>query len=74
MNLATAVSDLNRALQVGEDAYQEFKINRLEKETTPVDFYAPVTFSDICTKKTKCKGKDIVLEVKADRTLFGHTV
>ena len=65
--------------KIGEAAYQEFKINRLEKDgATRSDFFPTMrkqklnTFSDMHTKKVKCKGREIVL--KADRNLFGHTI
>ena len=70
-------NDLMNAHKVGEDAYQEFKTGRLEKDD-PVNFYAPMkkqkskTFSEMYTEKVKCKGKEIVM--KADRKLFGHMV
>lgn len=86
MNLATGTlvliaiaNDLLNAHKVGEEAYQKCKTNRLEKDQSDaVDFYAKMkkqklkTFSNIATKKMKCKGKDIVL--KADRILFGHMI
>ena len=70
-------SDLMNAYKVGEDAYQDFKTCRLEKDDG-VDFYATMkkqnskTFSEMYNKKVKCKGKEIVM--KADRNLFGHMI
>ena len=65
--------------KIGEAAYQEFKINRLEKdEASRSDFFATMrkqklkTFCDLHTKKGNCKGREIVL--KADRNLFGHMI
>ena len=86
VNLATAAmattdiaNDLVNSSKIGEAAYQEFKINRLEKdEDSRSDFFATMrkqklkTFCDLHTKKVKCKGREIVL--KADRTLFGHMI
>ena len=86
VNLATGTlapiaiaNDLLHAHTVGEEAYQKFKTSRLEKDQSDaVDFYAKMkkqklkTFSNIATKKVKCKGKDIIL--KADRNLFGHMI
>ena len=79
VNLATAAmattdiaNDLVNSSKIGEAAYQEFKINRLEKdEASRSDFFATMrkqklkTFCDLHTKKVKCKGREIVL--KADR-------
>ena len=86
VNLATAAkanaeiaNDLVNGSKIGEAAYQEFKINHLEKdEATRSDIFATMrkqklkTFSDMHTKKVKCKGREIVL--KADRNLFGHMI
>ena len=70
VNLATAAmattdiaNDLVNSSKIGEAAYQEFKINRLEKdEASRSDFFATMrkrklkTFCDLHTKKVKCKG------------------
>ena len=86
VNLATAAmattdiaNDIVNSSKIGEAAYQEFKINRLEKdEASRTDFFATMrksklkTLCDLHTKKVKCKGREIVL--KADRNLFGHMI
>ena len=87
VNLATAAmattdiaNDLVNSSKIGEAAYQEFKINRLEKdEASRSDFFATMIkqklktlLCDLYTKKLKCKGREIVL--KADRNLFGHMI
>ena len=81
VNLATTeiANDLVNGSKIGEAAYQEFKINHLEKDgASRSDFFATMrkqklkTFSDLHTKKVKCKGREIVLE--ADRNLFGHMI
>ena len=86
VNLATAAmattdiaNDLVNSSKIGEAAYQEFKINRLEKdEASRSDFFATMrkqklkTFCDLHTKKVKCKGREILL--KADRNLYGHMI
>ena len=72
-------NDLVNSSKIGEAAYHEFKINRLEKdEASRSDFFATIrkqklkTFCDLHTKTVKCKGREIVL--KPDRNLFGHMI
>ena len=72
-------NDLVNSSKIGEAAYQEFKINRLEKdEASRLDFFATMrkqklkTVCDLHTKKVKCKGIEIIL--KADRNLFDHMI
>ena len=86
VNLATAAmattdiaNDLVNSSKIGEAAYQQFKIYRVEKdEASRSDFFATMrkqklkTFCDLHTKKVKCKGREIVLN--ADRNLFGHMI
>ena len=58
-------NDLVNSSKIGEAAYQEFKINRLEKdEASRSDFFATMRkqklktlLCDLHTKKLKCKGK-----------------
>ena len=73
-------NDLLKAHTYGEQSFQKFREDRLEKETPTVRFHDPIkkhklkTFSDL-TKKTKhttVNGKEIIL--KADRKLFGQMI
>ena len=78
---ADVVHDLMNTQKIGEDVYQTFKSDRIEKaaeDPGKIDFFATMknqrlkTFTDTYTKKVKCKAKVLVL--KMDRKLFGHIV
>ncbi len=74
------VHDIGEAHAIGEQAYQTFKEDRLEKDPTKVKFHDKMkkqnlkTFLNIKRKQGdgKSQGKQVVL--KADRNLFGHMV
>ena len=77
MNLATGslapaaiANDLPNAHNIGEEAYHQFKISRLENnQADKVDFFAKLKkqklkpFSNIATKKVKCNRKDMFLKL-----------
>lgn len=72
-------NDLLNARQFGEEAYHNFKTNRLEKDPPTVKFHDKLTKLNLKTfnhmnkkKVSKAKSKEVVL--KADRNLFGHMV
>jgi len=78
---AVAPGDLMNAQKIGEELYQTFKREHLEKTAADpdrVDFFVTMkkqqlkTFGDMCKKKVKCKGKELML--RADRILFGHMI
>ena len=76
-NLSTVIlappdvaSDLMKAHQVGEEAYQTFREDRLEKEPPKVKFHDKMekqnleTFSNISRKKvSKAQGQQIILQI-----------
>lgn len=72
--------DLLGAHRIGEQAYKEFKEQRLESNPPALKFHDKMTkqklktFSDMKKKKgiTKASGKEVVL--KADRNLFGQMI
>lgn len=86
VNLSTGIlappdvaSDLLKAHQVGEEAYKEFRENRLEGDTPRVKFHSKMekqnlkTFSNVNKKQTgKVLRQQIIL--KADRNLFAHMI
>jgi hypothetical protein len=73
-------NDLLKAQQFGEQSFQKFREDRLEKETPTIRFHDPIkkhklkTFSDLTkkTRRTTVNGKDVIL--KADRKLFGQMI
>jgi hypothetical protein len=79
----SAASDINnsllKALEVGEEAFKEFKTIRLETPQSSTEFFKPIkrlnlkTFSDARKKKfVKMNNNEIVL--KAEKDLFGRMV
>ena len=87
INLSTGIAapanvarNLLQASQVGEQAYETFKKDRLENGGPATKFHDVMkkqnlkTFADITKKRRteKTQGKQIVL--KADRNLFGHMI
>lgn len=73
-------SDLLQAHQNGEEAYQRFRSERLEKESSTAMFhdktrkqnlrrFSSITKSD---RVNQAQNKELVL--KADRNLFGHMI
>lgn len=71
--------DLLDAREIGEQAYQAFKHERLETTPPTTQFHDKMTkkklktFSEI-QKKPRSKGKDKEVALIADRNLFGHMV
>ena len=72
-------NDLLNAKKTGEQAYKEFKRDRLEKDyPDAVNFHAKLkkqglkTFANICTNKVRFKGKDVI--IKANRNLFARMI
>ena len=72
------VNDLQRALEVGEEAYRTFKWTILDCEPPFVKFHDKTierrlnTFSTISTKTSRMKGQNMVM--KADRNLSGQII
>lgn len=72
-------TDLMHALKEGENKYEKFKTDRLEKIPPATKFHDRITLSKLGTFSSMCKktavklsGKTIIL--KADRTLFGRII
>ena len=72
------VNDLLRALEVGEEACQTFKLTRLDDDPPSVKFHDKMKkqilkmCSTISTKTSRMKGQNVVL--KADRNLFSQMI
>ena len=72
------VNDLLRAFEVGEEAYQTFKLTILDDDPPSVKFHDKMTkqrlktFSTISTTTSRMKGQNMVL--KADRNLFSQII
>ena len=72
------VKDLLKALYVGEEACQTFKLTRLDDDPPSVKFHDKMTkqrmntFSPISTKTSRMKAQNVVLE--ANRNLFSQMI
>ena len=73
-------NDLTNAYQVGEDAYNEFKEERLQSDTSKIPFFTRLprmklkTFSTNSKTKTVDKAHWTVAVLRADRNLFAHMI
>ena len=73
-------SDLLQANQTGEEAYQKFRSERLEKESPETKFHNRMkkqnlkTFSSFTKRDNGNQKHNKELVLKADRNLFGHMI